>query len=868
MPERRRRTLPVSVFLTCLALAASLKISTSVAAAARPESPNGAVPESAAGPVTAAEAGAAPAYAEGSVRRGRFGEVPLASLPVDMTHPESRTRWDLSGIRAVSPRTVETRAASATSPASQAETEAGAVGPALVRALVDPSGGGEATAWLLPDRDRDALRPGERRVFDLEEAGPNEDAPGDRLRIEVETVGVGWVHLPSGPREVALQRALVLRRRAHEPAFEPDILIHRWVDPLAGVVAEIEGPASPDGRSRVSVSRARILEALLTPAATLKLHVSEVDTPIYGMVNYGFDRGIGTPVSSVTSPGFANLGALVAASSWDFSVNSIASSSPISGTTTANATTAIVGSGTCGSGGTCFTTDLTVGDRIALSSAPTIYARVNAITDDSHLTVASPLGNGTTQTIGRRVRESAATTTPINASETCNSARCGYTQPNGQLDRRDLIDLFLKDASNNYTIPYRNNTVSELENRVSDVTIWLRSGRQKEGIAGAFGSGETGFCYSGTNTPVPEWRFTHNDNDGKGYYFQAGDSAFGGPFACEPNLISGACTGSTTTAYAQACTGSNGTPYAGKLSVDILKNGVVTVPSGHTFNALLARNLAEFCVYGLKIGGTCSIKVTDVRTVNYNWQVPHLGTIARLQGPQNTANIDTITVLDETDLNYGLFPPRTISAPSSTNTTVSLSWDPGLDTRRITGYKVYWDTDSGGATPYAFNSQANPGQASIVGTTATISGLTAGTTYYFTVTSLSTFTDPSSGIMTTYESIVYPTQVFGDPSFVYPIEVQKATTGGSCTPTAEVHGVTVTKSGANVQICWTPVSDPCLIGYRVLASSSPTSDAGFSTLGDVGLTNCFTGAPGAGNRYFLVVARGTGGTGPWGAYGH
>jgi len=208
-----------------------------------------------------------------------------------------------------------------------------------------------------------------------------------------------------------------------------------------------------------------------------------------------------------------------------------------------------------------------------------------------------------------------------------------------------------------------------------------------------------------------------------------------------------------------------------------------------------------------------------------------------------------------------LLPPVSITAGAVTGTTVSLSWNPGNDTHRINaGYKVYWDTDPGSSSAYAFNSVANAGQVSFAGTSATISGLTPGTTYYFTVTSLSDFTDPASGIVTRYESIRYPTTVSGDPSFSYPAEVQATTSGGSCIPASAVSGLTVGKGTApNIHVCWTALADPCVVGYDVYASSVPA----FGITGSVGLTTCWDGDPPPANLILLQVrARGTGGNGP------
>jgi hypothetical protein len=250
--------------------------------------------------------------------------------------------------------------------------------------------------------------------------------------------------------------------------------------------------------------------------------------------------------------------------------------------------------------------------------------------------------------------------------------------------------------------------------------------------------------------------------------------------------------------------------------------------------------------------------------------------VARIQSQQNAPeDLTSFSILTETDIHFGLFPPVSITVTGTAATSVTLTWNPGNDTHRISDYKVYWDTDPGAVSAYAFNSVSNPGQVSFAPgppPSATISGLTTGLTYYFTVTSRTVFTDPSSGIPTTYESLLYPTQVSGDPSFVYPVEVS-ATPG--CSATAEVTGLTLSHGvdPGEIQFCWSPVTDPCLTGYQILGGSSAASDAGISPVGSVGLTNCWTGSPFhplplGGVAYFLVIATGSSGNGPWGHYGH
>lgn len=99
--------------------------------------------------------------------------------------------------------------------------------------------------------------------------------------------------------------------------------------------------------------------------------------------------------SVLAPPGKVSVGAGLTKLS-TLTVQPPADTSDIGGTTTANASTTIAGSGTA------FTTALGIGDRISLSSAASTYATVTAIASDTSLTVSTALGNGTSQTINRK----------------------------------------------------------------------------------------------------------------------------------------------------------------------------------------------------------------------------------------------------------------------------------------------------------------------------------------------------------------------------------------------------------------------------------------------------------------------------------
>ena len=725
-----------------------------------------------------------------TLREVQTGNVAVgAALPIDLTSPEGKTRWHLESI---APGASALVAISNQDQGFVQETRrTGQAAPARVAIS-----GADAERWLLPDHDPSQMKMGARVFLQFNET---RDGLVDRLTAEVATVGIGWLLLPDDPQEVVLQRVLVSRQRAGERAMIPEALIHRWVSPREGVLATISGPASADGRTRLAVDSITIVEKVLTGAATMKLYADQLYRGEFTDLKYGYDKGVGTLVSSLVPAGSGvnNMCDLANLSTWDFS-----------GVTTGSQT--------------------------------------------------------------------ATTKTPSSAAETCNAARCGYAgyPPDGSL-QTPILERF----DRNLTATLRkDNQVVQRENRVTDVTFWLRAATQNENAAGALGTGESRICFADESgkprNEVPVWQLAHND--ASGWYTQAGDTWASVPVdspACQETFYTLRCGVAQPLTpnplWGRSCTNS-GQTYGGKQSGKIVQGGVVKLPSGHTLNALLLRNTTEFCVY---TDSACALLTDKVRTIVYIWQAPFVGAVALLQsakkvdfatGETGETPCTAFTTVAYTDISYGLLPPVSITAGAVTDTTLSLSWNPGNDTHRLAGYKIYWDTDPGASTNYAFDSVTNPGQVAFAGTTATISGLTPGATYYVTVTSLSDFTDPSTGVVTRYESIRYPTTVSGDPNFSYPIEVATTTTGGTCIPTLQVTGLTVDKSAPNIHACWSPTTDACAVGYDVLASDDATSDINWSVVGQVGLTTCWDGNPS--QKFLLIRSRGTGGNGPWGHY--
>jgi len=741
---------------------------------------------------------------EGPAHVADWAQVDLTRpLPADLATPQGKTRWDLSGVTLGSRWTRIVRAeASSTGFAARwvEERPHRGLGPAIAAVVADPTGRGQVESWLLPERDPDLWRPTIGRAIEVETLGPR--GP-EREWIRVERAGLGWLILPSGPREVVLQRALVLRADA-EGQLQPAELMHRWVDPRAGLVAEVRGPVTPDGRDRTHVESAAVVERIEQAALNLKLYVDSIDRPVRAGIRFGWDRGAATPISSLTTGGHSTMAQLVAAGTWNFSVNN-------------------------------------------LVNYPNME-QVSSLMVDLAADQASAFG------------------------------QCGFTaSPARKLGREDRLD-----AS---SVPDDTLTVTERQGGVTSAgKILLVASHRHEERGGTGVDGEARLCHDpGTGrVAVPLWSFPNEDPNGD-WFADLGDTwQSDPPFNCEQIIWTNAIISDRL--WAKSGTSASLGALSGRQQGQIVAEGPVTLASGHTFNALVARTWVE---YNLFTGSSCLFATQGVRTVVHLWEVPSLGTVVRLQSGNSATSVDGFTSVDETDIKFGLFPPLSITVEDTTASTVELSWNPGTITDEIDRYKIYWDTDSGASSAYTFNSDTHPGQVSFAGTSAVVSGLTSGVPYFFTVTSVRDYCEPglcanndcapscpepdpspcpgvSCTVVTPLESAVFPTQLAGGATPI-PAEVG-ATPGGACVPTLEVTGVTMEKSNGSCKICWTPSADPCVEGYQILGAPSPESAGNFSTLvADTGLTNCWTfDSP---DRFFLIVGTSPAGSGPWGHFG-
>jgi hypothetical protein len=274
--------------------------------------------------------------------------------------------------------------------------------------------------------------------------------------------------------------------------------------------------------------------------------------------------------------------------------------------------------------------------------------------------------------------------------------------------------------------------------------------------------------------------------------------------------------------------------------------------------------------------------------------VPHLGTVVLIQSDKVAADKLSFTHLAELDVKYGLFPPLSLEVDAVSDTSVDLSWDPGLITEHIDSYRIYWDTESGGqcstgledctadypgagvncpagetccSTPgdvcdsYDFDSVSDAAQVVFhTATSATVGGLDPATTYYFTVRSVSNYTDPASLVTTSYESAQYPTRIPAVP-YDLPVEVAAVTTGGISTAGAVPDGhvrpgtpLTLSRgAGESIDLAW---GVSCLPGdgnYGVYEGTLGNFSSHTPVTCDTAGATSFSFPPGDGNRYYLIV---------------
>jgi hypothetical protein len=482
------------------------------------------------------------------------------------------------------------------------------------------------------------------------------------------------------------------------------------------------------------------------------------------------------------------------------------------------------------------------------------------------------------------LKRTATTTTPINADETPNWEACGFNPGNAFPQRT------LGREDKGYAAAPHIPTLNSFER--GDDEIWMRGAIRFEGVNGALGEGESHVCYfGGGRTEVPLFRFPNADAGGS--YMDMGDTWTHTPFACEPNIVHPA------TVHVKPCNSPNGT-FAGTQSGAIVNEGVVKLPSGHRLRTLVVRSTVEYCVY---LGSTCFVKIDEVRTVLYLWQAPHLGTVVRLQSnkialstPPGPPHVQGFTHLSEIDVKYGPLPPLSVTVGAVTGDSVALSWDPGAITEHIDGFRIYWDTESGGQcstggedcnadhpgagyctagqvccpTPgdvcdgYDFDSASHPGQvtfgAGTPPTSATIDGLDPGTTYRFTVTAVSNFTDPATSDVTTYESLLYPARLPAVPQDL-PVEVSATTTGGGGPAGAVPDGderpgpqLLVGKGAGNeIDLVW---GDSCLAGdteYGVYEGALGSYASHLPVTCMTGGATNHSFVPSGGHRFYVVV---------------
>jgi hypothetical protein len=230
-------------------------------------------------------------------------------------------------------------------------------------------------------------------------------------------------------------------------------------------------------------------------------------------------------------------------------------------------------------------------------------------------------------------------------------------------------------------------------------------------------------------------------------------------------------------------------PAAGLIGQGVgraVRAGTLTLPSGHQVDALLTEFYVDGEVWGLLLNN-CVIP-TGVTLTRYLllWLTPHYGVLAQLTSPDGVTDLSWEQAATSS-IGFGLLPPVSVSLDAVGPDSITVSWDPGADTRFIDEYVVHWGTESGHTTPPPFDSVAAGDTIPVAQTSYTIRGLTPTTTYYVSVSARSDYTDPVAGVTTSYSSIVLPDSIGADidgdgtRDTSYPPELSAITSGGGPT---------------------------------------------------------------------------------------
>ena len=314
-------------------------------------------------------------------------------------------------------------------------------------------------------------------------------------------------------------------------------------------------------------------------------------------------------------------------------------------------------------------------------------------------------------------------------------------------------------------------------------TFYLRAWAVDEGGTPATGDEELRLCFwpDGDRKEVPFIVFPNDDGMGR-RYLQGGDPPWGSAtFDCSSL---GSPIGVTQDAPCGTAGGLNavltdGDGTNGRVTGRVTSAGTVTLPSGHVLDSLLVEILASFQAV---LNPFCIPTGERNRQYLLVWLVPEYGPLIQVRSVgDQPPDLTTWTQTNSTVIGTGLLPPLSLTPGAVTASTIDVSWDPGLLPGDADGFKVYWGTESGHVTAPP---NSSPVLDAASGNSWTIPGLLPETTYFVSVTSIRSYTDPISGVTTQYESIVLPTSVGADvdgdgvQDTSYPPEIMATTAVG------------------------------------------------------------------------------------------